>query len=498
MKHMKKAFALMLAMVMVMAMAVTSFATEGTGSITINGVTSDNVYSIYKILELASYNKETGRYSYKVDENWKPIFETATDEQGQHYFTIDTLNYVAWTYVGEKNDNESLKAYAGDFAKQALAYAKTHNPKIEPLKSTANAGDYSENGTSITFSGLELGYYLVDSTMGALCGLTTTNPTASINAKNGAPTMEKEVLVGNQWKTANTASISDTINFRLDITVYQGAENYIIHDKFDDSFTFLGITKIEHELASNGSIVETDEDYYTVATNGLTDNCDFEIVFTPEFCEHLATNDHIYVYYSATLDEDASVTSPNVNTAWLDFGEDHSTTPTKTETTTYGFDIVKTDDQNTLLPGAHFLLYTAASGGNIIPVVRVENDDVDFPVYRRALENEEGEEIVAPDGIVRLLGFDKATYYLHETVAPAGFNPLENREPLPISENRFATFNDGVYSVGSAFRVVNRAGSMLPETGGMGTVMFITCGSIVVMAAGVLLVTKKRMSMIQD
>jgi len=61
-----------------------------------------------------------------------------------------------------------------------------------------------------------------------------------------------------------------------------------------------------------------------------------------------------------------------------------------------------------------------------------------------------------------------------------------------------AVFNDGVYSTGSGVHVVNKTGSMLPETGGMGTIIFITLGVLVVLGTGVLLVTKKRMSMIED
>ena len=76
---------------------------------------------------------------------------------------------------------------------------------------------------------------------------------------------------------------------------------------------------------------------------------------------------------------------------------------------------------------------------------------------------------------------------------------LSARQKFIISDgNLDATFNDGVFSTGSGVHVVNKTGNMLPETGGMGTVLFITFGTLVVLATGVLLVTKKRMSMIED
>mgnify|MGYP003306756043 CR=1 FL=1 len=87
---------------------------------------------------------------------------------------------------------------------------------------------------------------------------------------------------------------------------------------------------------------------------------------------------------------------------------------------------------------------------------------------------------------------------LEETVAPAGYNKLTSRQMLTIANaNLDAIFDGGTYSKGSGVQVVNKTGSMLPETGAEGTVLFITFGTIVVLGTGVLLVTKKRMGMIQ-
>jgi len=103
------------------------------------------------------------------------------------------------------------------------------------------------------------------------------------------------------------------------------------------------------------------------------------------------------------------------------------------------------------------------------------------------------------DGKVTVVGFDNGVYYLEETVAPAGYNMLTARKEFTIADaNLDSVFNDGIYSSGSGVHVVNKTGSMLPETGATGTVIFIAVGVLVVLAAGVLLVTKKRMAMIED
>ena len=123
----------------------------------------------------------------------------------------------------------------------------------------------------------------------------------------------------------------------------------------------------------------------------------------------------------------------------------------------------------------------------------------DGVTYRRARKDEPGVEIEVKDGQVRLVGFDNGTYYLEETDAPEGYNKLTTRQKFIIADaNLDAIFNDGILSTGSGVHVVNKTGSMLPETGGLGTLLFTLLGGGTVMGTGVVLVTKKRMSKIED
>lgn len=485
MKHMKKAISLMLMLLLTLAMSVTAFAAEGNGSITINGVSENNTYEIYKLLDLESYNSETGVYSYKVNTAWKAFFQT---DESKTYFTIDEQGYATWTAA---EDDDTVAA----FAKKALAYAQTNS--ISPVKSSENEGEFVITDTSGKFSDLELGYYLVDSTMGALCGLTTTNPNASINAKNGTPVVDKQVKEDstNQWGDSNTADVGQIVEFRVTIDVHAGAENYVLHDKMSSGLTFDKVTKIEH-VVPGADTHDAEDNMYTVVTEGLTDDCTFEIRFTQEFCDELETNDKIIIYYQAVLNEKAIIAKDgNPNETWLDYGEGNHTTHDTTQTYTFGFDIIKTDGQDKLIDGAEFRIYDAADGGNEIGVVLME----DGVTYRRAKTDETPVSIVVKDGKIRVVGFDNGTYYLEETVTPAGYNQLAARQKFIIADgNLDAVFNGDVYSTGSGVHVVNKSGTRLPETGGTGTVMFITIGMVVALGTGVLLVTKKRMSMIQD
>ena len=522
MKRMKNAAALLLALMMILSLSVTAFAanetTDPIGSISINGVSTDNVYSIYKLLDLESYDTDSGAYSYKVNSDWTGFFATV---DAKKYFTVDEQGYATW--VGGD---------AADFAKLALAYAKTQVPvsegssekkdRILPVKSSHKfnekgqpeldgegkkivSGDMPITGNTGKFSNLELGYYLIDSTMGALCGLTTTNPNASINAKNAAPTIDKQVKedADDQWGKDNTADIGQDVEFRTTISVHEGAENFVLHDTMSAGLTFKGVTRVERIIPGStqeNNVTETatpGTDYTVVDKTTDSDiDCTFEVRFSQDFCDELDTNDKVVVYYTAMLNRNAVIAGTgNTNEAKLEYGDDHFTTESETTTKTFAFDLVKTDGQYKLLDGAEFRIYDAVTGGNEVPVVLMD----DGVTYRRARTDETGVSIVVKDGKVRVVGFDNGTYYLEETVTPSGYNQLATRQKFIIADKNYdAIIRDNVASTDSGVIVVNKSGTMLPETGGMGTTLFITFGAIAVLGTGALLVTKKRMGMIQD
>ena len=502
MKNMKKLAALLLALLLVLTMT-TAFAEEKAtelGSITINGVGATATYEIYRLLDLESYNTTTKAYSYKVNADWAAFF---AEEETQKYFAVDSQGYATWI-AGEDD------ATVATFAKGALSYAKKEG--IAPVESTKNEGDFVITGTTGVFSDLVLGYYLVDSSVGALCGLTTTNPDASINAKNGIPTLDKQVEEDStsNFGDSNTADIGQTVNFRTTVNVHAGAENYVLHDKMSDGLTFKGVNLVELLVPGSDGATTTktlDEGtHYTI--NTTTDGCTFEVIFTKELCDTLETNNKLIVHYSAMLNRDAIIAGEgNSNQAWLEYGEENYTTHDKTNTFTFGIDIVKTDSQNKLIDGAGFKIYSELTGGHEIAVVpltkKVEGQEKEVPVldkngnpiYRRARTDETGVEILVKGGKVTVVGFDNGTYYLEETTTPSGYNQLSARQKFIIADgNLDATFNGDIFSTGSGVHVVNKSGTMLPETGGIGTTLFYVFGGMLAAAAVVLLVTKKRMS----
>src|SRR5699024_7295196 len=132
--------------------------------------------------------------------------------------------------------------------------------------------------------------------------------------------------------------------------------------------------------------------------------------------------------------------------------------------------------------------YDSATGGNEIPVVKISDG-----VYRLAKAGEDGVEMETDNGQIEVRGLDaNTTYWLQETKAPDGYNKLPGRVEVKIEEDNLnATVEDGTWASGGV-HVVNKTGSLLPSTGGMGTTLFYIGGGALVVLAIVLLVIEKR------
>ena len=149
------------------------------------------------------------------------------------------------------------------------------------------------------------------------------------------------------------------------------------------------------------------------------------------------------------------------------------------------------------MSGAEFLLYNKDKN-------RVAKFDANnrFVAWQEDLAN--GTVLTSPEnGIIALHGLDAGIYKLEETKAPAGYNKLNgdvtveimSSQDVDVGNEQFATVRlvNGTVAV-DEIDVENNHGTELPSTGGIGTTIFYVVGGVLVLAAIILLVTKKRMS----
>lgn len=552
MKMTKRIFALALCLMLMMALALPAFAASGlndtTGSITIENAHDGIEYNIYRILVLESYDVANNAYIFILDDSntatkalWKAWIDNANG--GGKYLELTSEGKVQWK-------GDSSEAIVRTFAFEALQYAQENH--IAPTATKTGAVD-GEGNVVVKFENLQLGYYLADSSAGALCAIDNVMPDSVLREKNLLPTSDKSVQdpTNLKWGDTAVAKVGQTVNFESTVTVYRGSENVTLHDRMDSSLQLvLGTGESEAQKYQNAVKIyvndTTSEDNrvpqsieienadgetesiwtYEVVYN-CTDDCEnnhegvcaetcvckctFEVKFNNAYLKTFGVKTELQVLYSAVLTEDAVIEgNGNQNESKISYGNNEETMWDDAVVYSYQIGIVKTNASNKVLTGAIFSLYLQETGGDPVKFVK-ENPTADngianlipgFDYYRPATD----EEIAAGTyvttfeaGKVILWGVRTGvTMFLEEIKEPDGYNKLTSRKVINASDgSNLPTVStiDGVETyVSGGVEVENLAGTQLPQTGGIGTTLFYVCGGLMVAIAVVLLVTKKRMA----
>ncbi len=478
---MKKLFAVLLALTLVLSMGTIALAAD-TGTITIDNALEGAKYNIYKILDFAPVEGSTTQGRYTVVAGWEDFLAGA----GAAYLKTNAeTGTIEWN--GEETD-----ARKAELAKAAVAYAKEKGIAETASKTAANDGD-------VTFTDVPLGYYAIDTSLGTICALTNVDNTFNAHEKNEKPDIDKYVQEDSEmtnadkgWGKVNDADIDQQVNYKSTITVGVGATNYVMHDTMEAGLTFNNDVVVK--LADG---TDVDAANYTVvypATDGHT----FDVTFENDFIAGLAKGTQFTVYYSATLNENANiVVDGNDNTVYLSYGEDSTwkTAEHKTTTYTWKMDVLKyTGTEKTPLAGAKFQLLGA--DGNAIKFSEVTGAAV--PTYK--VDKDGAVDTITTDtnGKFELVGLDEGSYKLHETEAPAGYNKLAADIDVIITSEYDETALTATYKINDAdpatIEVENKTGGLLPETGGIGTTIFYIVGITLMLGAGIILISKKRMA----
>lgn len=531
MKHMRKLASLLLALVMVFALATTAFA--ATVTVPTEGILKDHSFTAYQIFK---GNESSGILS---NVEWgdgvnSETFLTALKSMDSSKFGSCTTAADVAKVLGENNTDTAL---ANAVAKLAFA-------------------NKAGNSTALTSgtNSLADGYYLIEDTTENVAAGSAYNTSLlqvvgniNITVKTDAPSVEKKVLeddkynqdggYGDKYNDVADYNMGDAVPFKLIGTVPDMSRydtyKYIFHDTLSAGLSLNENTIKVYVASDKAGSDKAEITGWTKTVNGQS----FTVSFTDlKTVANVTNGKFIIVEYTATLNQGAVVgLDGNPNEVYLQYsnkpdqsgeGENHPTGETphdKVIVFTYELDTTKVDGQNnaTKLKDAEFVLMDSTKtkvakitngkfDGWVEDSTVTKNDDGTYPT-EYTLKSAE------TTGLFSVVGLDDGTYYLKETKAPAGYNLL--KEPVAVVIT--ATTSNGqnwTSSVASdaltkldvtaagqsgtgdtstgiaSITIANNKGSTLPETGGIGTTIFYVVGSILVIGAAVLLVTKKRMS----
>ena len=498
MKCTRKLASLLLALVMVFALATTAFAqdvtvTGGTGSITISNAAKGETYTIYKLFD-ATVNADGSSIAY-----------TGTiPESLKAYFTADSNDYISATPAAKDGENmsEGLKTALKAWTATATAAATA-----------------TSDGSALNFKELAYGYYVVTTTQGdQVISVDSTMPNVTIVDKNSSTPKDLS-----KTASSNDVSIGDTVTYTVSFKTsnYYGAGtnakeivSYTIEDTLPDFLTSVNVTSI---------IVDNDGNNATAGDQfGVTAQFANKKIVIDWYDE--VNNKFLYdngatvtITYTAVVTDKAAIdgngNTNKVTVTWTTKGGDEPG-PDKVETEetifTYAIALKKVNNKGVALPGAVF----------------------QFPFYVKSTADANGayiyagttagagltNQITTPDsGVIVVKGVKSGSYEITEVTAPAGYNKLTAPVTVQAVKTSSTSTHTTVYLdkdgnvvdvsakeievkvdidtiAATAVVVVNKAGTELPSTGGMGTTVFYVLGAVLVLGAVVLLVTKKRMS----
>ena len=498
MKHARKLASLLLALVMVFALATTAFAqdvtvTGGTGSITISNAAKGETYTIYKLFD-ATVNADGSSIAY-----------TGTIPVSLNtYFTADGNGYISATSAAKDGENMS----------EGLKTA------LKAWTATATAAATAESdGSALNFKELAYGYYVVTTTQGnQVISVDSTMPNVTIVDKNSSTPTDLS-----KTASSNDVSIGDTVTYTVSFKTsnYYGAGteakeivSYTIEDTLPEFLSNVNVTSI---------IVDNDGSDTT--TNDRTD-------VTAQFADkkividwyNEANNQFLYdngatvtITYTAVVTDKAAIAgngnTNKVTVTWTTKGgAEPGSGKVETNATifTYAIALKKVNNKGVALPGAVFQF----------PFYVKSTADANGAYIYAGTTGGEGltNQITTPDsGVIVVKGVKSGSYDITEVTAPAGYNKLTAPVTVEAVKTSSTSTHTTVYLdkdgnvvdvsakeievkvdidniAATAVVVVNKAGTELPSTGGVGTTVFYVLGAVLVLGAVVLLVTKKRMN----
>ena len=536
MKRTKRIASVLLALVMALSLITTAFAAGETYSITIKNDAAGHTYEAYQIFAGDLAIKDGVKTLSNI--RWG----SGVSAEGQ----------AALGNAAEKAAALVDTAAAEAFAKEVAPYLQS------PASSTEAAGRYTISGLSAGYylvkdkdNTLDSEHDFYTAYIMQVVGNVEAQP------KGDKPSVDKKIDDNNQKVDTNEASIGDKVSYVVtshvpDMTGYN-KYYFVLNDTMSKGLTFNDDVAI-----TIGGKALTKTDYTVTSTLNADGSTSIKIVLNNFIQYANQKNAEIVVTYSATLNENAEIgANPNTNKIDLVYsndpnykyegdnepkpGEPTGKTPESvTKTYTTELTVKKTDAQGHILPGAEFTL--TGIGVNIVLVAETRFVEDTNGTYWKLTNGSyttteptdatkeqyastetrysektvvttkgtnQGETVVKgfvnpTTGEITFTGLGAGDYVLTETVTPAGYNtiePIRFTISFDAATKKFSSSNPAITLEADNTlytTVINQTGAELPSTGGIGTTIFYVVGGLLVVAAGVLLVTRKRMSKSED
>ena len=484
---MKKIMALVLVAVMMMAISMTAFADitpqrdrtkETDGSIEVTGTIAGQTYTLYRIFKADMYSADSTAITYNTD--GAALADNA-------YFELNDNGFVV-----------AKSGLADDWAKDAAArtWALANGTAVGTAITTTADGD------EVKWTGLEYGYYYVTSSLGAFISVDSANKEGVINEKNSKPSVDKSITGVKDSEDKDSGSIfdatetsettdpgngvdeqaiaqkGDTVSYKLVITIKPGAKNYVISDSMTNLKLVASSFKVGNAAIAGNAKVDA-------AGTTITDKAStFTIKLAQSYLDTITEETTLEITYDAKLDASAAVANEaNPNTVTLTWGDNPQANKSEdsAKVWTAKVNVLKRAESSSgeALKGAGFKL----KKGDLF--YKMTTDGVTW-----VAEADANEFFTGDDGklTTEFTGLANGSYTLVESTVPAGYNKLDDT-PVTIADSDVTLDN-----LAQTINVINNAGSVLPSTGGIGTTIFYVIGAILVLGAGILLVTRRRMS----
>ena len=507
MKKLKRMMAVLLAMVMALAMPVTVFAAEGQGSLKVkvnaNNTLEGQTLNVYKLFDLSVNGTN---YAYTVNGTYKEGIIAALKLTAQDPKPDSAALY---TKISELEEGDIQ-----NFADAFTAYALTNQ-----LEATGTSGKIETAATDYTFDNLDYGYYLVyqtgtkdlqsslvsvDKPVGTEVDLKGEAPSITKDAQNTEGTSIDSVEIGQIVKYVITGTIPDTTGY----DEYQ----YIIHDTLTDGLDFVDQSGTEPSDTNYsvsvqiGSAAATQQSATLSGENNRTMELDLSQWIRDN--QEESKRKTFTVTYYAKVNSDAVVTTNN--NASLEYGNDSdnttTTTPVQEKTPTFPLQIKKFADGVNYLEGATFRIYRSeadaqqnqnaiavtGSGGSYTVNPVQKGEGLSYDMVSANAEVDTGFNL-------KLNGLAAGDYWIVETDAPEGYNGVTAPIKVTVTVSADNDVNNWTISkndINEADKIIdieNSTGSILPGTGGMGTILFTVIGvALVIVVAGSFVVSRRR------